>query len=150
MEALFEDAYAIIPDISHSPVHNTEGLASFDFIDELKDAPRPVSILYGSKNAPYLRYDPYYTLPPTQKRHRQALARLEEELERHVQHVRLSAGQLLLIDNARAVHGRAPFTARYDGTDRWLKRGCLTLDLGKSRAQRTDESCRLIGGEVHA
>jgi hypothetical protein len=39
----------------------------------------------------------------------------------------LRPGQLLLIDNDVAVHGRAPFTARYDGTDRWLKRVNIRL-----------------------
>jgi hypothetical protein len=34
------------------------------------------------------------------------------------------------------VHGRKPFKARHDGTDRWLKRLDVTLDLRKSRAAR--------------
>jgi len=34
------------------------------------------------------------------------------------------------------VHGRKPFTARFDGTDRWLKRVCITRDLRKSRDAR--------------
>ena len=34
----------------------------------------------------------------------------------------LSAGDLLIIDNARAVHGRSPYTPRFDGSDRWLQR----------------------------
>ena len=36
--------------------------------------------------------------------------------------VTLAAGDLLVVDNRRAVHGRSPFTARFDGTDRWLQR----------------------------
>ena len=34
----------------------------------------------------------------------------------------LGAGDLLVIDNARAVHGRSPYAPRFDGTDRWLQR----------------------------
>jgi alpha-ketoglutarate-dependent taurine dioxygenase len=34
----------------------------------------------------------------------------------------LETGDLMLINNNTAVHGRKPFIARYDGTDRWLKR----------------------------
>jgi hypothetical protein len=34
----------------------------------------------------------------------------------------LKTGDLLLINNHKAVHGRKPFKARYDGTDRWLQR----------------------------
>ncbi len=36
--------------------------------------------------------------------------------------VNLQAGDLLIIDNARAVHGRSPYAPRFDGTDRWLQR----------------------------
>ena len=34
----------------------------------------------------------------------------------------LKAGQIATIDNQTVVHGRKPFQARYDGTDRWLQR----------------------------
>ena len=39
------------------------------------------------------------------------------------------AGDLLVIDNALVVHGRSPFPARYDGTDRWLQRAFVVADL---------------------
>jgi hypothetical protein len=38
-----------------------------------------------------------------------------------------------------------PFTARYDGTDRWLKRINVTHDLRRSRAMRASAGNRLIG-----
>jgi len=34
----------------------------------------------------------------------------------------LNSGDLLVIDNNKVVHGRKPFQARYDGTDRWVQR----------------------------
>lgn len=34
----------------------------------------------------------------------------------------LETGDLLIINNGRTVHGRKPFQARYDGTDRWVLR----------------------------
>jgi L-asparagine oxygenase len=34
----------------------------------------------------------------------------------------LETGDLLMVDNRRAVHGRSTFRARFDGTDRWLQR----------------------------
>lgn len=36
--------------------------------------------------------------------------------------VRLEAGDLLVLDNRRCAHGRTPFDALYDGTDRWILR----------------------------
>jgi alpha-ketoglutarate-dependent taurine dioxygenase len=41
----------------------------------------------------------------------------------------LQAGDVLVIDNERAVHGRTPFVPRYDGTDRWLKRALVVTSL---------------------
>jgi alpha-ketoglutarate-dependent taurine dioxygenase len=41
----------------------------------------------------------------------------------------LSDGDVLVIDNDRAVHGRSPFVPRYDGTDRWLKRALVVREL---------------------
>jgi alpha-ketoglutarate-dependent taurine dioxygenase len=38
----------------------------------------------------------------------------------------LEPGDVLIINNRRVVHGRRPFKARYDGTDRWLKRVNVT------------------------
>lgn len=48
----------------------------------------------------------------------------------------LAPGDLLVIDNNRAVHGRSPFTARFDGTDRWLQRAFIVSDLAPSAADR--------------
>lgn len=45
-----------------------------------------------------------------------------------VKDVVLEDGDLLVINNKKAVHGRRSFQARYDGTDRWLKR-LLTIDI---------------------
>jgi hypothetical protein len=41
-------------------------------------------------------------------------------------------------------HGRQPFTARFDGTDRWLTRLNIARDLRKSRAQRRGADDRTI------
>ncbi len=48
----------------------------------------------------------------------------------------LAPGDLMIIDNNRAVHGRSPFTARFDGTDRWLQRAFIVSDLAPSAADR--------------
>jgi L-asparagine oxygenase len=57
----------------------------------------------------------------------------------------LAAGDVLLLDNARAVHGRSPFAPRFDGTDRFVVRSFVTCDLGRSRHARFGDS-RMIAG----
>jgi L-asparagine oxygenase len=48
----------------------------------------------------------------------------------------LEAGDLLVVDNTIAVHGRSPFTPRFDGTDRWLQRTFVVSDLAPSAGDR--------------
>lgn len=43
--------------------------------------------------------------------------------------INLGPGDLLVIDNARAVHGRSPYTPRFDGSDRWLQRTFVIAEL---------------------
>ena len=65
-----------------------------------------------------------------------ALAAVRAAIE-HVQtSVVLEAGDLLVVDNNVAVHGRSPFTARFDGTDRWLQRAFVVADLAPSAGER--------------
>ena len=56
----------------------------------------------------------------------------------HANHigVALEAGDLLVVDNHTAVHGRSPFPARYDGTDRWLQRSFVVSSLSASAGDR--------------
>jgi L-asparagine oxygenase len=57
-------------------------------------------------------------------------------IERCQTAVVLEAGDLLVIDNNVAVHGRSPFVARFDGHDRWLQRSFVVADLAPSAADR--------------
>ena len=65
----------------------------------------------------------------TNERAQTALAELHRVVKMVTQTVVLGDGDLLVIDNDRAVHGRTPFVPRYDGTDRWLKRALVVREL---------------------
>jgi len=58
-----------------------------------------------------------------------ALSALHHAVKYTTQQVVLAAGDILVIDNHRCVHGRTPFAPRYDGTDRWLKRALVVQSL---------------------
>lgn len=66
----------------------------------------------------------------------QALQLLGEAAAAHQTAVVLEAGDLLVVDNDRAVHGRSPFAPRFDGTDRWLQRTFVVADLAASAGER--------------
>ena len=50
-------------------------------------------------------------------------------------------GDLLIVDNRRAVHGRSQFTPRYDGFDRWLQRMSVVRDPIASVSDRRGGVC---------
>jgi L-asparagine oxygenase len=52
----------------------------------------------------------------------------------------LREGDVVILDNNRAVHGRSDFRARFDGTDRFVIRTFAVRDLNRSRHARTADS----------
>ena len=60
---------------------------------------------------------------------RNALEEVRSAIDKSIRSVALKAGQLMVINNKTSAHGRRPFTPRYDGTDRWLKRALVVKNL---------------------
>ncbi|WP_435228567.1 TauD/TfdA family dioxygenase [Streptomyces sp. Tue6028] len=97
------------------------------------EAPK-VPVLWQTEAGLTLRYDPAYTpLDEAPADYRAAYDRLTAELERVSVAVALEPGDVLVVDNDVVVHGRVPFKARYDGTDRWLKRASVRVPGRRSR-----------------
>lgn len=96
--------------------------------------PPKVPALWQTAAGPTLRYDPAYTpLDEAPADYRAAYDRLTAELERVSVAVALEPGDVLVVDNDMVVHGRVPFRARYDGTDRWLKRASVRVPGRRTR-----------------
>lgn len=90
---------------------------------EMYESPEPVAILFGDPDVPQLRIDaPYTTALDGDEEAAEALTSIVEELNRVQRDVVVGVGDVLIVDNYRAVHGRRAFEPRFDGTDRWLKR----------------------------
>jgi len=71
-----------------------------------------------------------------------ALRELGETMERSHTSVVLAPGDLLVVDNTVSVHGRSPFTPRFDGMDRWLQRTFVVADLSASAGERSGRVIR--------
>ena len=67
-----------------------------------------------------------------------------EAIDVAMKEVVLKPGDAVFVDNYRMVHGRKPFKARFDGTDRWLRRLNVARDLRKSRDSRPSARSRVI------
>ncbi|WP_328497919.1 TauD/TfdA family dioxygenase [Streptomyces sp. NBC_00414] len=95
---------------------------------EFTENPPAVSTLWGPPEELTLRFDPAYTpLEKADGRYRAAYRRLEAGLAEVSTGLVLEPGDVLVVDNDVTVHGRVPFKARYDGTDRWLKRSLARI-----------------------
>jgi Fe(II)/alpha-ketoglutarate-dependent arginine beta-hydroxylase len=143
---LFEERFTILPDESHLAKNNSASdTVAFSRIDDLRSSPELVAVLFGDPGRPYIRADPYFmSVRPDDHEAGQALDELIKEMDGKMVDLCLQSGDFCFLDNFRVVHGRKPFKARHDGSDRWLKRVNVACDLRKSRAARLPGPSRLI------
>ncbi|MFE9913093.1 TauD/TfdA family dioxygenase [Streptomyces clavifer] len=123
-EALFAPEFITTPPPSFGPDAATS---------EQGVEPRPV--LSGAIDDPDIRMAQLVTTPLT-PRATAALTEFGRAFEATARTLRLTPGDLVIIDNRVTVHGRTAFQPRYDGADRWLQRTYVTTDLRRSRDHR--------------
>ncbi|MFC9325578.1 guanitoxin biosynthesis L-enduracididine beta-hydroxylase GntD [Kitasatospora sp. NPDC057015] len=153
-EILRQPLFATRPSGSHSAERNAytdllpadrhaRARKAFDGIEELHREPVVQSVLSGDLAEPYLCLDPDCMTPLTEEA-AGALERLCGEVNRTIQDVALTPGDILFLDNSKAIHGRKAFQAHFDGGDRWLKRMNITRDLRRSRSRRLSADGRVV------
>lgn len=87
----------------------------------------PYPILTGPEDDPYILIDQDLMHGVT----REAQELLNKVVQTYVDHRdghALAAGDLLMLDNPRAMHGRSQYTPRFDGKDRFIARGFAVRD----------------------
>lgn len=138
-DVLFERRFLIRPDDEHLRNLTYAGTRHEELVETT------VAVLYGSRAQPYLRLDPpYMSAVAGDQAAAHALDDVTRRLSQAVRDLVLSPGDIVLIDNQRALHGRPSFTPRYDGTDRWFRRMTTVRDLTKSRGCRRTPRDRMI------
>lgn len=90
-----------------------------------------IQVLFGPPEHPFIAYDDEY-ISGIDDESQAALDRLQTLLHKNMYGFELEQGDILMLDNLRTVHGRTAFTARYDGTDRWIQRVLVTRDIRKA------------------
>lgn len=88
----------------------------------------PILFFNKSQNEYTMVYD-HDLMKPTNPFAEMALELFREALVESIKEIYLSTGDMLLLNNNKVVHGRKPFQARYDGTDRWLQRMLVKKDI---------------------
>jgi len=106
------------------------------YVENIEDSlSSPFPVLSGDPSRPTIVFDADLmrcTEPDAQR----ALDCLAEAAAAVRQRIVLEPGDLLVVDNHRAAHGRSYFEARYDGTDRWLQRAFVVADISVSDGER--------------
>ncbi|MBO9626723.1 MAG: TauD/TfdA family dioxygenase [Microbacterium sp.] len=87
----------------------------------------PYPILTGPEDDPYILIDQDLMHGVT----KDAQELLDKVVQTYVAHRdghALQAGDMLMLDNPRAMHGRSQYTPRFDGKDRFIARGFVVRD----------------------
>ncbi|WP_238782859.1 TauD/TfdA family dioxygenase [Streptomyces monomycini] len=95
----------------------------------------PLPVLSGPDTDPEIVAD-FHAMEPLDATAARAFDELREAMLAVLDGAVLEAGDLIVVDNRAAVHGRTAFRPRYDGQDRWLRRCFAVADLRPSRAVR--------------
>jgi L-asparagine oxygenase len=95
----------------------------------------PMPVLRGERHRPTMVFDADLMVGIDEEAD-EALRTLSAAVEAQHTGVALQAGDLLVVDNNVAVHGRSPYQPRFDGYDRWLQRSMVVADLAASAGER--------------
>jgi L-asparagine oxygenase len=113
-----------------SPWFRIRHSSSFGGVAPSSSGPAPV--LSGAWDDPDLCVD-FHATEPLVDVAAEALEQLRRRVLGALVGVVLEPGDMMIVDNRKAVHGRTGFSPRYDGQDRWLRRCFAVSDI---RAQR--------------
>ncbi len=95
----------------------------------------PLAIVEGDEEDPTIVFDQDLMRGLTDEAHT-LIGRIVDVYRAERRSVVLEPGQILLVDNVRAVHGRSPFTPSFDGRDRFIIRSFAVRDLVRTRYAR--------------
>lgn len=99
------------------------------------DVRGPIAILSGPEDDPELIFDQDLMMGTTPEADDLVKKIVEIYYHHRIAHC-LQRGEIIFVDNRRAVHGRSSFSPKYDGYDRFLVRCFATLNYEKSAHAR--------------
>jgi L-asparagine oxygenase len=99
----------------------------------------PLAILNGSHEDPSLIFDQDLMFGITEESNKIMKKIIDIYYQNRIQH-NLQPGEIILLDNNRAIHGRSSFFPKYDGNDRFLVRAFGTFNYEKSKYARPNDS----------
>lgn len=138
--ALFEPCVRIAADDAQAAGAEAAGIE-----DWTESAVKPIPILSQNGVGLEMCVDPaYMSVASDEEEVYDAVTGFCQTIDEHLTEVVLKPGDLLILNNHRAVHGRRPFKPTYSGRDRWLKRVNVARDFESRHPFCTDRSRRLL------
>ena len=116
--------------VLRQPWYTTRIDTSF-ILNGQEDKSIEMPIIRGEKQETRIVYDRFLMRGVSTAAHK-ALEELHQVIKNNTKKIALKSGELMIIDNRKTVHGRLPFTPKYDGTDRWLMRTLVMKQLPSS------------------
>jgi Fe(II)/alpha-ketoglutarate-dependent arginine beta-hydroxylase len=149
-EVLCAPRFTILPDKSHLPEQNVSAQWRLDDhvfkqIRRMHENPQPVSALAGLRAKPWLRVDEaFMRATPGDAEAARALRWLIDACYAHQTSVVMQPGDMVWIDNKRAVHGRTVYQPNYGPRQRWLRRVNVHANLRETLPFRQAADTREI------
>jgi Fe(II)/alpha-ketoglutarate-dependent arginine beta-hydroxylase len=138
--ALFEPCVRIAADDAQAAGAEAAGIE-----DWTESAVKPIPILSQNGAGLQMCVDPaYMSVAADDEAVRDEVTGFCQAIDEHLTEVVLKPGDLLIVNNHRAVHGRRPFKPTYSGRDRWLKRVNVARDFESRRPYCKDRDRRLL------
>jgi Fe(II)/alpha-ketoglutarate-dependent arginine beta-hydroxylase len=142
--------FTILPDKSHLPEQNVsehwrlDDLV-FEHIRRMHENPEPVPALSGVRAKPWMRVDEaFMSALPGDDEARHALRWLIDACYARQTSVVMQPGDMVWIDNKRAVHGRTVYQPHYGPRQRWLRRVNVHSNLRETLPFRQAPATREI------
>ncbi len=137
--AALDDVLAVLTprqrQVLREPRFLSEGVEyDYDEVNQRGNRLVKVPLVYGAEEYPFIAYDQDIHRP-LDSAAVEAMKALDEAMESQGQRVKLEAGDVAIFDNRRCIHKRSPFTANYDGNDRW----CLLTYVAGSQLDASRE-----------
>lgn len=126
-----------------------------DSYEDYEDAaPKAMTSIWSNSAGLGMRFDPAYTDKKSgSQQWWKAYETLRWALHTVTYEIPIKPGQIAIINNDKCVHGRVPFVANYDGTDRWMLRINIMGPEKMRPSQEADEPgygqlVRFMDGEI--
>ncbi|RED44845.1 TauD/TfdA family dioxygenase [Aestuariispira insulae] len=147
---LRQKRFVIQPDKAHLPEQNDSqhwqlSDEQFSLIKSHMENPPVIPAIYGPAWERFIQVDQaFMEVVDNDPATKAAIDGLYEKFDRHKAEIVMQPGDLVIIDNDKAVHGRSKYKPNYGPRQRWIRRVNVTADIRKTQDYRANTRSRQL------